>query len=237
MNILIIFLGISILSHIVWCWLRPLSPDDPVPVGIGLNHDHLMPSVAVVIPSWNDDHVLPRCLRSLKPAVERYHGPVMVKVVSGGTVWNRRNTERVVGDALFGLSWKVIEQTPGGKNAALNQALKDEKSEVLVFLDADTEVDREWLVELVKPLASERAQASTGNFSAFSKSFVSRLYECQQWYNQRIVGNVSLFGGGSIAVFREVLDSISGALDESVRATPRGSTMSIWLAGRAWRSR
>lgn len=172
----------------------------------------MAPGVSIIVPAWNDGVVLGRTARALDEAVGSYPGPVQVILVAGGTDDTYAEAARLAETR----GWDVIEQSPRGKNGALNDGLSASRHGVFVFLDADTEVSHSWLYELVRPIAEGRAAATTGRFRAFRDTPVSTVFELEQEAVQRRPGKATLFGGGSIALDGKALEAIGGRLPEAV---------------------
>lgn len=170
------------------------------------------PGVSVIVPAWNDRGVLGRTARALAQAVRAYPGSVQVILVAGGPDDTYVEAVRLAN----GCSWEVVKQEPRGKNAALNQGVDRARHNVIVFLDADTEVTRPWLGELVAPIAAGRAAATTGRFEAYRKTPVSAVFEAEQEVFQPQPGRTTLFGGGSIALHRSALEAVGGHLPVAV---------------------
>lgn len=175
---------------------------------------HRLPvSTLILVPVWNDANVIERTLRALAREI-RGTPQVEVVAVAGGDDGSFDVTWRAF-DAL-GLPGRVLPQQPDGKNAALNHGLRASSSDVVVFLDADTEVTSGWLAALCGPIASGRADATAGLFTPIRETSVTRIFEIDQLVSQIVLGNVALFGGGTIAVARHALEAIGGTLPEDV---------------------
>lgn len=178
------------------------------------SHEDLIkaPEVSIIVPAWNDRGVLGRTALALDEAVGAYPGPVQVILVAGGS----DGTYAEAALLAEARDWDVIEQSPRGKNAALNDGLSAARHRTIVFLDADTEVSRSWLSELVRPIVEGRAAATTGRFHAFRETLVAAVFELEQEAAQRRPGNTTLFGGGSIALDGKALEAIGGRLPEDI---------------------
>jgi glycosyltransferase involved in cell wall biosynthesis len=200
-------LALLIMMHVLWTWAGSRKP---AAAAISFDSPDPWPDVDVIIPSWDDQAVLTRCLRSLGASIRKYPGRVSVCLVVGGRQSDPLEAKPLAAALLSDIPWSFLVQEPLGKNAALNQGLAQGDAPVVVLVDADTEVAEDWLKALVSPLKVGCADAATARFSAFSPSVVSRLYECAQYYNQYIRGQVSLFGGGTIAVRRQALECLGG---------------------------
>ena len=172
--------------------------------------------VSVIVPAWNDARVIARTLSALAEETARYPGASEVWVVAGGQDGSFGTAETFVARLARADGWRVLAQRPDGKNAALNRALQRAKTDIFVFLDADTVVLPGWLEALTRPLRRREAAATAGCFSAYARSPVAALFELDQLLTQTIGRSGVLFGGGSVALRRETLEAIGGRLPEEV---------------------
>lgn len=172
-------------------------------------------NVSLVIPAWNDAGVLERTLVALDREARAFPARLEVFIVAGGKDGTFEAATALLG-GRGAAAWRLLPQQPHGKNAALNQALIFARYDVVVLLDADTEVQEGWLTALTAPLARGDADATTGNFSAYRTGDVSMLFELDQLVTQVIDRRNTLFGGGSIGLSRAALRAIGGTLPEDV---------------------
>ncbi len=175
------------------------------------------PGVSVIIPAWQDADALIRTLPTVLHELEAYPGAAQLLIIAGGPDGTLAQARALLdGASRPGLDVTVLPQSARGKNAALNTGLRTANHDLLTFLDADTLVDPDWLPALLLPLVTGEAEATTGNFHAYRRTSVSDLFEVEQLAAQVIRGQVTLFGGGSIAVTRAALNRIGGVLPEEV---------------------
>ncbi len=173
-------------------------------------------AVSLFVPAWNDAAILPRCLGSLLSEMVASPYSTQLIVVAGG-VDGSYDAAKAWSAAHPNIHAIIVEQSPQGKNTALNDGMKWATGDILVFIDADTQVSRHWLTELIGPIIKGCAAATTGCFQPFAATPVSQIFVVEQYNAQIVLGEGNLFGGGTIAVTREALQMIGG-LPESVRA-------------------
>jgi cellulose synthase/poly-beta-1,6-N-acetylglucosamine synthase-like glycosyltransferase len=99
--------------------------------------------VSVIIPTWNEERYLPRCLQSL--AHQNSKTSLEVIVVDGGS------TDRTVEIAEQRADRVLVEDgKPAG--AARNIGAHDAKGKILAFIDADTLASEHWMSEIAQTL-------------------------------------------------------------------------------------
>jgi cellulose synthase/poly-beta-1,6-N-acetylglucosamine synthase-like glycosyltransferase len=166
----------------------------------------------VIIPAWRERGTLEACLASIR----RVDYPVYeIIVAAGGADGTLDAAERLSRQDPRML---VIPQRPaGGKNGAMNDAVRAATGDALVFLDADGLVSPSWLKALIAGLGPAPGgpafAASTGRFVAARRTLIARAGEMSQVLEYESRGRVSLQGSGSMALWRTAWDAV-GALPE-----------------------
>lgn len=108
-----------------------------------------MPVVSVVILNWNGKHLLPECLSSLRLQTFPEFEVILVDNGSsdGSVEWVRAEHPEIRVIALA-----TNRGFCGGNNAGIQAAL----GEYIVLLNNDTEVEADWLGELVRHIRGDR---------------------------------------------------------------------------------
>jgi cellulose synthase/poly-beta-1,6-N-acetylglucosamine synthase-like glycosyltransferase/peptidoglycan/xylan/chitin deacetylase (PgdA/CDA1 family) len=117
--------------------------------------DHA-PSVALVVPAFNEEVGIERSVRSL---VASDYPDFEVVVVDDGST--DRTAEIVAALDLDRL--RLVRQDNAGKAAALNTGIELSESEIVVMVDGDTLFEPTTLGHLVQPLADPEVAAVSGN--------------------------------------------------------------------------
>jgi cellulose synthase/poly-beta-1,6-N-acetylglucosamine synthase-like glycosyltransferase/peptidoglycan/xylan/chitin deacetylase (PgdA/CDA1 family) len=120
-----------------------------------ISADHA-PSVAVIVPAFNEEVGIERGVRSL--AASDYPDFEVVVVDDGST---DRTAEIVAGLGLERV--RLVRQDNAGKAAALNTGVELTDSEIVVMVDGDTLFEPGTLRSLVQPFADENVAAVSGN--------------------------------------------------------------------------
>jgi cellulose synthase/poly-beta-1,6-N-acetylglucosamine synthase-like glycosyltransferase len=176
-------------------------PNDPPPGGS-------LPLVSILVPAWNEEAVLARCVR----AVGRLEYPNWeCLLVAGGT---DRTFELARDLAAADRRIIAIRQTPNGKNAALNQAFAAARGELVALLDADCVVEPSWLIHLVAVML-HGADACLGDYRPEPLTPISRQFVIDKIVAYYVRGATTLHGG-AILLRRSAVERIGGQFPEDV---------------------
>lgn len=99
--------------------------------------------VSVIVPTWNEEKYLHKCLRSLKE--QAGNRPIEVVVVDGGSTDRTAEIAEEYAD-------KVLVERGKPVGAARNIGAKAAGGEILAFIDADTVACNGWVNEIVQTL-------------------------------------------------------------------------------------
>ncbi len=157
-----------------------------------------MPKATIIIPAFNEAHVIKRLLEQLRPWL--WLDDFQVIVACNGCT---DSTARIARD--FGV--EVIELTQPGKTNALNEAYRIANGKVLVFLDADLTVSTEGIKDLIHSIeigTCELAVPSMEVDTEHSSTLVRRFY--QGWELNPYFDNGKV--GGLYAILKSRLETI-----------------------------
>lgn len=185
------------------------------------------PRVSVIIPNWNGARLLPTCLRALARQTFRDFEIVVVD-----------NASRDDSRELVAREFPNVRMIALTKNrffaGAVNQAIRQTTSQIVVLLNNDTEAEATWLEELLRALdANPRAGMAAAKLRLFDQR--DKLHSAGDFFRangtpgNRGVWEIDhgqyddpqtpppLFGvcGGACAYRRAMLDEI-GLLDEEL---------------------
>jgi peptidoglycan-N-acetylglucosamine deacetylase len=123
------------------------------------------PSVTVLIPAYNEENVIVQTVSSVLASNLPY---LRVIVVNDGSA------DRTGGllDTHFGADERVriIHQVNRGKAAALSHAMSQVESEIVVTIDADTEVEPDAIQKLLRHFSDPKTGAVAGNVKVGNRS-------------------------------------------------------------------
>ncbi len=167
------------------------------------------PFVSVIVPAWREKGTIESCIESLQavdyPAWEAI-------IVAGGPDGTFEAARKACADDP---RFRIIEQQPRGKNAALNEGFRAARGEVIVLLDADSRVRPGWLRALVVPI-NEVVSATTGNPFPLRQTPISLGEQMERIAAYEIHCVPTLQGSGSIAIRREIVEKLGGFPEDVV---------------------
>lgn len=139
-----------------------------------------LPFISVVIPAFNEEKYLPRCLKALQNQTypkDRFD----ITVVDNNST---DSTPKIA--SKFGA--KVITETQQGHVYSLNTGLKSAKGEILAVTDADTKVSKTWLEQLANIFEDKSVVGVTGSIELDLKSSmkslaIKQLYDLFLYFN------------------------------------------------------
>jgi cellulose synthase/poly-beta-1,6-N-acetylglucosamine synthase-like glycosyltransferase/peptidoglycan/xylan/chitin deacetylase (PgdA/CDA1 family) len=143
----LIALRAVIVLPLAWLQVRRIRPIAP---------PSWFPSVAVIVPAYNEAVGIARAVGSL--AASRYPDLEIVVVDDGSTDGTADIVEALGLDGV-----RVIRRPNGGKAAALTTGIGATDAEIVVMVDGDTIFEPETIARLVQPLADPRVAAVSGN--------------------------------------------------------------------------
>src|SRR5205807_1054381 len=114
------------------------------------------PSVAIVVPAYNEQVMIERAVRSL--AASEYEDFEVVVIDDGST---DRTAEIIAGLEFDNV--RLVRQDNAGKAAALSTGVEVTSSDVVVMVDGDTLFEPDTLAKLVRPFADPEVAAISGN--------------------------------------------------------------------------
>jgi peptidoglycan-N-acetylglucosamine deacetylase len=170
--------------------------------------------VSVVIAAYNEGKVIAETLRALLST--DYKGDLEVIVIDDGSFdQTASEVERVAqGDARV----RLLRQENRGKARALQRGLAAIRNSIVVFIDADTQCQRDTLPRLLEPLADKKIAAVSGHAKVGNlRTFIARCqaleYTCGFNLDRRAYNRwncITVVPGAISAVRAESIDQAGG---------------------------
>lgn len=162
------------------------------------------PLVTVIIPAYNEEKYIQKCLDSLKnQTLENFE---IIVVDDGSTDSTRQIASK--------LGVKVTSLTHGGPGRAKNYGARIASGKILVFLDADMFVEKSYLKKIIKPIIERKCIATytTQEFVSNTNNIWSRCWNInlELPISQRISKKDTTIGQAFRAILRNKFLKIGG---------------------------
>lgn len=105
-----------------------------------------MPQTSIIIPMYNEERYITRCLESLTKQTYQDFEIILIDDGSTDKTIEKASTYRV----------KILKQKHGGPGKARNWGAQVATGDIFVFIDADMYFDIRYLEELIKPIQEGR---------------------------------------------------------------------------------
>lgn len=116
--------------------------------------------ISVIIPTFNEETVVEKCLNSLlKQSFDNFE---IIVVDDGSTDNTRKVVLQIAASTRYPSKIILLDQDHGGAGAARNMGAEKAKGDILVFVDADMTFEEKFLSNLVGPIQKGKTK---GTFS------------------------------------------------------------------------
>ena len=186
--------------------------------------------VSVVIAAYNEGKVIANTLRAL--LTTDYKGDVEVIVVDDGS--HDETAAQVQRIAALDPRVRLLQQDNHGKARALQRALSAVRRGIVVFIDADTQCQRDTLPRLLEPFADAGVGAVSGHAKVGNlRTFIARCqaleYTCGFNLDRRAYNRwncITVVPGAISAIRKEALDE-AGSLSLQTLAEDTDLTLTL----------
>jgi cellulose synthase/poly-beta-1,6-N-acetylglucosamine synthase-like glycosyltransferase len=171
------------------------------------------PTLTVLIPAYNEEKVISRTIETV---LEATYPDKEIIVIDDGS----KDQTYQIASSYSDKGVQVIKRPNGGKATALNHGLLFARGEIIVIVDADSQICKNTLVELVKPFRNPDVAAVAGNIKVLNRC--NLITNCQALeyiasiniYRRAldVFGSVTVVPGALGAYRREAMES-SGFYD------------------------
>lgn len=167
------------------------------------------PPVSVVIPAYNEESRIGKCLETIFSS--EYEGGIEVIVVDDGST---DRTREIAGRYPV----TVLKQNHEGKVAALNRGIAVAMHDFVLTIDADTFLKKNTIQEIVRPLKNKSVGAVSGIANVYNRKSVLGAFQSVEYPYISFLREVfsSLFRVapgicGALTVYRKsVLEEVGG---------------------------
>jgi cellulose synthase/poly-beta-1,6-N-acetylglucosamine synthase-like glycosyltransferase len=163
------------------------------------------PNISVIIPAYNEETLIKECLKSV--IKQEYDGKIEIIVVDDCSTDKTPDIVRKYGVKL------ISHERNMGRAKALENGMRVAKNNILVWLDADTILDKHALKNIVKHFGDNRVKAVCGNVIPWNRSKLWSLIQREEYAvpfyfiknAQSKLGKVLIASGAFSAFDRSIL--------------------------------
>ncbi|MEN6441530.1 MAG: polysaccharide deacetylase family protein [Syntrophobacter sp.] len=194
------------------------------------------PSVAVVVPAYNEERVIIQTITSLLASdLPAQFEIIVVDDGSSDATYQRASTAFAEHPRVH-----VYKRPNGGKPAALNFGIAQTQAEIVVALDADTLFARDTIAKLIRHFADPKIGAVAGNAKVGNRvNLLTRWQALEYITSQNLdrrafsVLNCITVVPGAVGAWRRELIVHAGGFDQSTLAEDADLTVAIRKLGYA----
>jgi cellulose synthase/poly-beta-1,6-N-acetylglucosamine synthase-like glycosyltransferase/peptidoglycan/xylan/chitin deacetylase (PgdA/CDA1 family)/spore germination protein YaaH len=194
------------------------------------------PSVAVVVPAYNEEKVIVQTVTSLLACDLASQFEIIVVDDGSSDATYCAATSAFAGHPRV----RVFTQANGGKPAALNFGIAQTQAEVVVALDADTVFARDTIAKLIRHFEDPQIGAVAGNAKVGNRiNLLTRWQALEYLTSQNLdrrafsILNCITVVPGAVGAWRRELIERAGGFDRSTLAEDADLTMAIRKLGYA----
>jgi glycosyltransferase involved in cell wall biosynthesis len=171
----------------------------------------MKPEFSIVVPAYNESQTIEGCVKSLLDQTMRPESYEVLVVDDGST----DDTARIV----KGYPVRYYFQANQGAASARNLGAAYARGDIILFTDADCEVSRNWIEEMVKPFTDREIAGVKGFYRTSQKAlmarFVQKEYEAKYRYllKSKYIDFVDTYS----AAYRKEIFLKSGGFDTQFR--------------------
>jgi len=161
--------------------------------------------ISIVIPVYNAEGTIEKNLKMLFKQIKKFKKEVEVIVVDDGSM------DKTI-DILRKYPVKLITQKHKGPAESRNKGWKKAKGEIVIFLDSDCKVGKNWLKNILKPFKDQKVAGVGVKYKTWNKdSWVARFtgYEIEQRH-EKINKKTNFLASYSTAYRRKILKKMNG---------------------------
>src|SRR3989344_1093933 len=177
-----------------------------------------MKKISVVIPILNESKVIKECLKNL---LSQSYKPIEVIVVDNGSSDNSANLVKSMGKEFVkrGIKLILLSCHYGNQINARNLGVRKSRGEIVGFIDADTFLDMNWVLNLEKYFHDPKIVGVGGKCYFRNKGKMLNFFYVVGYYYTTILIGWYRLGGGNSAFRRSAFIKVKGysGLEELIR--------------------
>lgn len=173
------------------------------------------PKISIIVPAFNEAKTIKNCIKSLQSL--NYPNFEIIVIDDGSS----DNTFKIASKCDYA---KVFSQENQGKPIALNNGISHSSGEIILTVDADTELDREALRTIAKRFAANnKLGAVAGNVKVKREPTILNTIQSAEYATginlvrkgQSVLGTVMIVPGPVAALKKEAIEEVGFFSDDT----------------------
>ncbi len=220
---IVLAVGRTLIITILASYDKRKEKDSPTPLGM---KGKVLPSVSILIPAFNEEVTAIKTINNLLKSDYPDFEIIFVDDGSSDNTYNLVEKEFSSNSVQTEIKNKVKIYTKpnGGKASALNYGLNESNGEIVVCIDADTQLKSDAILELIKNFDDEKVAAVAGNVKVGNKNnFLTKWqsieYITSQNFDRRafdIINCITVVPGAIGAFRRTALLEVGGFMQDTL---------------------
>lgn len=194
--------------------------------------DGARPSISILIPAFNEAKVIAKTIAALLGS--KYSGKMEIVVIDDGSTDETAEVVAGIKDNRV----RLVQQENAGKAHALQRGVDITDSEILIFVDADTQFESDAICHLVDAFYNEKIGAVSGHARVGNlKTFLARCQDLEYVSGFNLdrrayaAWNCITVAPGAISAIRRVAIEKAGGFSYETLAEDTDLTLAIHKAG------
>lgn len=171
------------------------------------------PKVSVIVPAWNEEVGIVSTIKSILS--NDYDNFELIVVNDGSTDRTDEKVKKFINKYNGGTPVLYVEKSNGGKASALNLGVEKSKGEIIITTDADSNLDKYAIQNIVKQFSDSRVMAVAGNVRVGNTGriigAIQKIEYIYGFYFKRadsILNSVYIVGGAAAAYRKEIFNKL-----------------------------
>jgi len=170
---------------------------------------------SVIVCAYNEEKTLDGCLESLLPQLYKKTMFELIVIDNESTDRTSHIVERYFEDNHREINFSFFRIKHLSLSSARNTGISYAKGEYIVFLDADTKVSKNWLMELLDGFNSKNVDMVSGTIEVLNTNNIVAVFLNSAYYKPSLSTSSSKIIGANMA-FRKRVFSITGGFYENL---------------------
>lgn len=154
--------------------------------------------VSVVIPVFNEEKYIGKCLQSLNSQIEK---PDEIIIVDNNC------SDKTV-EICKAFPVKIVKEEIQGITPARNRGFNEAKGDIIARTDADTMLPKDWILKIKKDFTNKKIDALTGPLLFYDLPIKSSIYTKVYMATMRTLNRYNILNGPNLAISKKMWEKV-----------------------------